>query len=106
MSRMPLACSKWDVFLMVTAAGMAFYTMDAHVDVDWLPAQGDTSETADSIPVSYNSLTSALRTAKFIAPSLHIQNNSIIFVLCSGALDCTETESVIHKADVHTFYSL
>jgi hypothetical protein len=106
MSRMPLACSKWDVFLMVTAAGMAFYTLDAHVDVDWLPAQGNTSETTDSIPVSYNFLTSALRTAKFIATSLHIQNNSIIFVLCSGALDCTETESVIHKADVHIYYLL
>jgi len=45
-----------------------------------------------------------LRTAKFIAPSLHIQNNSIIFVLCSRALDRTQAETVIQKADVHTFY--
>ena len=39
---------------------------------------------------------------------MHIQNYSIIFVLCSGALHRTETESVIHKADVHIiiFYSL
>jgi hypothetical protein len=106
MRRVPLTRGEGNVFLVLAASGMAFYTLDAHVDVDWFPAQGNTSETTDSIPVSYNSLTSALRTAKFIAPSLHIQNNSIIFVLCSGALDCTETESVIHKADVHTFYSL
>jgi len=103
---MPLACSEWDVFLMVTAAGMALYTLDAHVDVYWFPAQGNTSETTDCIPVSYNFLTSALRTTKFVAPSLHIQNNSIIFVLCSGALDRAQAESVIHKADVHTSYSL
>ena len=102
--RVPLARSEGDVLLMVAAAGMALHTLHTHVDVDWLPAQWNTTETPDSEPIPYNILTSALRTAKFIAPSLHIQNNSITFVLGSRALDRAKAESVIQKADVHSYY--
>jgi hypothetical protein len=101
---MSLARGERDVLLMVTAAGMALHTLHTHVDVDRLPAQWNATETADREAIPYNILTSALWTAKFIAPSLHIQNNSIIFVLCSRALDRTQAETVIQKADVHTFY--
>jgi len=101
---MPLACSEGDVFLMVTAAGMALHTLHTHVDVNRLPAKWYTTETANREAIPYNILTSALRTAKFIAPGLHIQNNSIIFVLCLRTLDRAKAETVIQKADVHTFY--
>jgi hypothetical protein len=101
---MPLACGEGDMLLIVTAAGMALYTLHTHVDIDGLPAQRDTTETADSEAIPYNILTSALRTAKFIAPSLHIQNNSIIFVLCSRTLDRAKAETMTQKADVHNSY--
>jgi len=101
---MPLARGERDVLLMVTAAGTAFDTLHTHVDIDWLATDWNTTETADCVPITYDYLTSALRTAQFIVPSLHVQNNSIIFVLCSGTLDRAETESVIHKADVHNYY--
>jgi hypothetical protein len=104
MRRVPLTRGEGNVFLVLAAAGMALHTLHTHVDVDRLPAQWNTTETPDSEPIPYNILTSALRTAKFIAPSLHIQNNSIIFVLYSRALDRAKAESVIQKADVHTYY--
>jgi hypothetical protein len=102
--RVPLARGEGNVLLVLAAAGMALHTLHTHVDVDRLPAQRNATETTDSEPIPYNILTSALRTAKFIAPSLHIQNNSIIFVLRSRALDRAKAESVIQKADVHTYF--
>ena len=54
-------------------------------------------------PALYLFLGTFHHTEKFIAPSLHIQNNSIIFVLCSRALDRTQAETVIQKADVHKY---
>jgi hypothetical protein len=98
---MPLARGEGDVLLMVAAAVMALHPLHTHVDINGLPAQGNTAEAADCEAVPHDSATSALRTAKFVAPSLHIQNYSIIFVLRSGALDRTEAETVIQEADVH-----
>jgi hypothetical protein len=103
---MPLARGEGNTLLLVTAADTALDALNTHIDVNWLATDWNTAETTDGVPVSYDFLTFTLRTAQFIVPSLHIQNNSIIFVLCSGALHSTETESVIHKADVHIYYLL
>jgi hypothetical protein len=103
---MPLACGEGNVLLMVTAAGMALYALHAHVDVNRFLSQRNTTKTADCEAIPYNIFTSALRTAKFFAPSLHIQNNSIIFVLRSRTLDRPQAETVIQKADVHNNYLL
>jgi hypothetical protein len=101
---MTLARGEGNTLLLVTAADTALDALDTHVDANRLATDWNTAETADGVPVSYDFLTFTLRTAQFIVPGLHIQNNSIIFVLCSGALDGTEAESVIHKADIHIYY--
>lgn len=63
MRRMPLACSERYPLLLVTTAGTTLDTLDTHVDIDRLAANGNTAETADSITISYDFLTSTLRTA-------------------------------------------
>ena len=99
--RMPVARGEGNTLLQVTAADTAVDALNTQIDVNRLATDWNTAETTDGVPVSSDILTFTLRTARLIVPSLHIQNNSMIFVLCSGALHSTETESVIHKAEVH-----
>jgi hypothetical protein len=103
---MSLSCRERDVLLLVTAADAALDTLNTHIHVDRLVTDGNTAETADGVPVAYDFPAFARRTAQFVLTSLHIQNYSIIFVISSGALDSTETESVIHEADIHIYYLL
>ena len=61
MCRMPLACSERYPLLLVTTAGTTLDTLNTHIDIDRLAPDGNTAETANSVTISCDFLTSALR---------------------------------------------
>jgi hypothetical protein len=69
---MTLARGEREPLLLVTTTNTAFDALDTHVDVDRLATDRNTTETTDSISISGDFLTFALRTAQFVVPSLHI----------------------------------